>query len=358
MVRDRRGFILATTLLVMTLLTVMLVATFVTISAEFRTTNASWSMSRSLNLAQSGLQNYFAYGHSLGTGLDSTNYTLPGGYARVVARRLRDSTANDRALWIVYSTGVDTTRSLTIQGTGQRTVAQFAYLSAGALPARAALVAANGVILRGNGGNPVSGRNKGFTLSGCTIPPSADTFGLTVPVGGYTDSTHGNSPGGKGINGMEVLPTAGVVIDSTRIDWPKLVAGEFTPDYVNTLPPAGNSGFQTHYFTGDVSIPSGTRRGLLVARGDVTLSGSSEWDGIMVVGGSLRSPAGGQPYTVYGMVITGLNLSLPASGAAPTVLSRGAGTIQWDWCYTRSSISALTFLVPVRGTYVDTWKTY
>ncbi len=102
MTSSRRGFILATTLLVMTLLTVMLVATFVLISAEFRTTNGSYSTSRSLDLAEAGLQSYFAFAHTLTTGSDSTNYTFPGGYASVVAKRLRDSVPNAERAVLVH----------------------------------------------------------------------------------------------------------------------------------------------------------------------------------------------------------------------------------------------------------------
>jgi len=349
-----RGFVLVTTLLVMTLLTILLTAAFVMISAEFRTTGSAYETGRSLNLAQAGLQSYFALAHDLSSGRDSTNYTFPGGYARVVAQRLRDSTAAVRPLWIVYSTGVDTTRSLITAGGVQRFVGQLAYHTRGTLPSRAAMVAANGVQMLAipTSPNPITGVNLGFTLSGCTIPAADDTTGLTTPGGAYN-----GSGGASVVNGIEYLANATAVIDSTRIDWSRLLGGEFTPDYVGTFPAAGNSTYQTHYFTADVTIPTGQRRGLLVTTGDVTLVSGSHWDGVIVAGGKLDANVNAN-YSVHGMVITGLNISQGQS-VLPNQVRRGTGrTIQWDWCYARSAINSLGFLTPIRGTYTDTWDTY
>lgn len=357
-----RGFILATTLLVMTLLTVMLTAAFVMVSAESRTTNASYATTRSLGLAQAGLQSYLSQSHVLGSGYDSLNYAFPGGYSRVVARRLRDSTGTERAVWVVYSTGVDSTGTLVGQGSGQRVVAQLAHLDAGILPARAAMVAANGVSMSASGANPIDGINTGFDVPPCFTPnpPNAfyDTVGLVTGTGMYTGSG-GATPGGEA-GGTQYLADAGEVIDSTRIDWARLVAGEFTPDSYNALPTNGNSTYQSHYFTGNVTIPSGTRRGMLVSLGNVTLANGSHWDGIIIAGGKLDANVNGN-FRVHGIVITGLNISLGQAVSANQV-RRECGTctreIRWDYCYTRSSIANLSYLVPIRGTFVDTWKTY
>jgi len=347
-----RGFVLVTTLLVMTLLTVLLTAAFVMISAESRTTGSAYETSRALNLAQAGLQGYFATAHNLASGRDSTDYTFPGGYARIVAQRLRDSTAAIRPLWVVYSTGVDTTRSLTTAGGAQRVVAQLAYHDRGTLPSRAAMVAANDVNMTANGTNPISGVNLGFTITGCTIPAADDTTGLTTPSGAY-----GGTGGADVGNGIEYLANPTAVMDSTHIDWARLLGGEFTPDYVGTFPAAGNSTYQTHYFTADVTIPSGQRRGVLVTTGDVTLVSGSHWDGIIVAGGRLDGNVNSN-YALHGMVITGLNISQGENVQANQV-RRGTGrTIKWDWCYARSAINSLGFLTPIRGTYTDTWDTY
>ncbi len=341
----------------MTLMTVMLTAAFVMVAAEFRTTNGSFASTRALNYAQAGLQTYFANSHNLSTGYDSTNYAFSGGYARVVARRLRDSTSTSKQLWIVYATGVDTSTTTNVQGTGgSRVVSQLATLDPGVLYTRAALVSATNVTMTASGTNPISGVNLGFTMSGCTIPPNPwdDTTGLAVPTGAY-----GGSGSGDPQNGIEYLASASAVIDSTRIDWSKLVNGEFTPDYVNTLPAtcSGSScAYRTYYHTGDVTIPSGQRRGFLIARGDVTLANNAHWDGIIIAGGRLNAIV--SSYTVHGITITGLNLSL-GENVLTNQIRRGSGrNIKWDYCYARASINSLGYLTPVRSSYTDAWDLY
>ncbi len=353
---ERRGFILATTLLVMTVLTVMLAAAFVMISAEFRTTNGSFGSTRALNLAQAGIATYFAQSHNLTTGYDSTIYSFSKGYARVVARKLRDSTTTSKAVWVVYATGVDTTNSTNRGSTGaQRVIARLAKLDPGNLPARAAFVAANGVTMQGGGGNPISGQDFGFVTPNCNTAARHDTTGLTTNTTGYN-----NGAGALPTRGVEYLPTDNTVTDSTYIDWAKLIAGQFTPDYVNQLPPAGNATYYTYYWpdsTGTVNIPSGTYRGFLVTLGDVTLQANAHWDGIILAGGQLNA-GGNVTYTVHGMVITGMNIARGHNVPPNPVRRGGSRVIRWDYCYATSSISSLGFLQPVISSTTDSWKTW
>lgn len=351
----RRGFILPTTLLVMTLVTVMLAAAFVLVSAEYRVTDNSFASSRALAIAQAGMQNYFAVGHILTGTSDSTTYTFSGGYARVLAQRLRDSTTTapkTAPLWVVRAIGYDTVRAASGQPNGQRAIAQFAQLQAGRLPARAAMTAANGVQMSASGGNPLNGKNLGFTMTGCVIPARDDTTGLTVLAGGY-----GGSGSQDVTNGIEYLGSASAVIDSTQIDWPSLLGGQFTPDFVSQMPPAGNNTYQAHYYPGDVTIPTGQRRGLLVAVGDVTLSSGTHWDGIIVAGGKVNA-GGNFNYTVHGMIISGLNISQGDNVQANQIRRGGSRIIRWDWCYATASIASLSYLIPIKNAWVDNWSTY
>ena len=358
--RPRRGFVLPTTMLVVTLLTVMLAAAFILVSADYRTTLNAFAAARALALAQAGLQNYLSVGHDLlALTQDSAAYTFSNGWVAVVARRLRDSTTTSPkqpALWVVEAIGFDTVRALSGQPNAQRAVAQFATLQPGNLPARAAISAANGVQMIGppGSGNPINGRNFGHTLTGCTIPANADTMGLTVPAGGYGGSGANDINGVKGVGAsIEFLGSANAVIDSTRINWAKLVDGDFTPDFVGVLPPAGNDTYQSYYFTGDLTLPSGQRRGLLVVTGTVTFSSGTHWLGVIVAGGDIDF-GGNFAFALHGMAISGLN-GTPTNNR----VRRGAGSvIQWDWCYAHASMASLMYLVPINNAWVDTWSTY
>lgn len=369
-----RGFILATTLLVMTMLTVMLTAALITIAAEYRSTNGSYGTSRALNFAQAGLQSYLSVSHSLSGTSDSVNYTFSGGYARVVARRMHDSTSSLRQLWIIYSTGLDTSQN--VSGSGARTVAQLAYLETGLIPLRAAMVAINGDSMLGtwtSGGalsNPIDGDDA--SAGGTCSPPgggAADTFGLTVPAGLYFNGGPANPskydyPDGEGTNGMEVLSSPAAVLDSTRIDWVKVTTGAYTPDYIGSWPTAGASTYNTHYFSGNATMPSAgssQMRGVLLVEGNLTLSNNSHWDGIILVGGRLVATV--TNYTIHGSIITGLSYALGTSVPKNLIqrnVSGNSGTrrIFWDYCYTRSTFGSQHYFTPIAGTFTDSWDTY
>lgn len=367
-----RGFVLATTLLVTTLLTVMLAASFLLVSAEQRTTDNSFGTARALALAQAGLQNYFAQnrGLSASSSYDSSRVTLVLGYANVVATRLRPSGAasgSSLALWVVRSTGVATSPVMAGQTQGSRTIAQFAQLNEGVLPARAALVALNGVVISGAGAspapaNPVSGADLG--AAGTCVPPAglaADTFAVSTPSGGSSGGYqvfNTQAPAGIGVETW--FPSWSNLYDTTHIDWAGLVGGNFIPDY--TIPPAPwppvlSENYLVGYVAGDVTIPAGQRRGMLVVTGNVTLAPSAHWDGIILVGGMLFPNASGA--LAHGMVVTGLNMALGQAVPPDTIKPQaGPARLQWTWCYTQSTVSSLSALVPISNAWADTWTTY
>jgi formylmethanofuran dehydrogenase subunit C len=148
--------------------------------------------------------------------------------------------------------------------------------------------------------------------------------------------------------------SAAQIIDSTRIDWPALLGGQFTPDYT-TSPPCldarqTSGGFPVGLCNGNASL-NGRRYGLLVVTGNVTLENGVHWDGILVVGGNVD--ANRANVVVHGMMITGLN----GPSVAPSQLQRG-NTFQWASCYNGPSVATLSGLVPIKNAWVDNWSTY
>jgi len=368
-----RGFVLATTLLVTTLLTVMLAAAFILVSAEQRTTDNSFGSSRALALAQAGLQNYFSQNRGLAdtSYYDSTRIQLVLGYADVVASKVRGSGASSGsplALWVVKSSAVATSPVLSGQAQGLRTIAQFAQLSLGLLPARASLVTLNGVAVVANPTDvyPLSGEDLNpFICAGDPGGAAADTFGVSSPGPLYSDvgttpptSRYGIPTLEGGYFGYSRL------YDSTHVDWAGLLAGNFLPDY--TIPPGpwptpGNNNYLVGYVPGDVTlppVPGGTpgMRGMLVVKGNLRVSDHAHWDGVILAGGYLSAPAGAS-YLLHGMVVTGLNRAI-GQVVPPDTVERGLRRIQWSWCYGRLAINSLSSLVPVKNGWADTWTTY
>lgn len=362
--RAERGFVLATTLLVTTLLTVMLAASFLLVSAEQRTTDNSFGTAKALVLAQAGLQNYFSRNRGLAVtdSADSMRITLTGGYADVVARRVRQAdtlSGNRLSLWVVKSSGVATTGVMAGQAQGTRTIAQLAQLNLGVLPARAAMVAINGVYMIGPGTNPLAGSPD------YNCWPRHDTTAVTVPTGGYSNNSGSGWPTTSWPHQIvENLGTAAAVRDSTGIDWPSLVGGNLTPDYTLTpgssWRPSGTSWTTIGYVPGDLALLGGaTGYGVLVVTGNLSVSGSAEWHGVILVGGRLREPGGSsQSYQVYGSIVTGLNTSLGMYVAPDTLNRKGSSDIQWSSCYVAQTASGMSSMVPIKNAWADTWSTY
>ncbi len=369
--RGRRGFVLPTTLLVVTLLTVMLAASFILVSADYRTTLNVFASARALALAQAGMQTYFSVPHVFTGTDDSATYTFSGGYVRVRAQRLRDtSTAGPIALWVVRAIGYDTLRALSGQPNGQRAVAQFATLTTVSLPARAAMVAPNGVQILGAGSPQaaISGIDLGPQCS-CAGGPGSNA--LSVTRGQLFSSTPLPTP-------TESISTRSAALDSTHVDWTSLLQGNFTPDSLLPVgsttgwPVGGSCTYLTWYVPGDAIIPpipggpyGNGIRGLLVVKGNVTVSDGAHWDGVIVAGGRLRAASGTANYLIHGMVVTGLSQLTSGTdpgrdsvATQPALAGGYAAHIQWTWCYTVGAIGSLSFLVPVRNAWVDIWSTY
>ena len=354
--RGPRGFVLPTTLMVMTLLTVMLTAAFTLISAEYRTTDNSFGRSRAHALAEAGLHSYFAATQNLGGSQDSVRYTMTNGYVDVVARRLRDSTTTHQLVWLVRATGYSTDGYQSGQVQGKRTVARLAVFNPASFPAEGALFALNGLHVDGPSSysNPVSGND-----SPCNTPNPEG--GLTTPSGTYTESGGGTSDP-VGAPPIDYRASPAQVLSQTRVNWASLMAGNFTADYTLPAGPVVWTGTPVVLIQGDYTLSGSTSgmptnpNGVLVVTGDLRVEANFHWSGILLVGGRLTSYADG--VRLHGVVITGLNIALGASVPADTI-RRGANTqLYWASCYIDNAVTALSGLIPVGNAWVDTWSAY
>ena len=340
---ERHGFILPTTLMVMTLLTVMLTAAFILVSAESRTTDNSLAMGRAQSLAIAGLQKYLTLNRGIAPGAssDSTRLSFSTGYADVVGARLVAPNATGVALWLVRSTGVLTGSTLTGLTTARRTVAQLASFNPGVLPLRSAFMAGYPITVLGSGGPPISGHDA------CNASNFSDD--LTIATGTLSGSTGGLA--------ADYLPSSAAVLDSSHVDWASLLAGNFTPDYTVPSWPSW-SGYPIGYAPGNLAISGGGRIGILVVQGDLTLNAGAGWNGILIVGGRVIVPNG--TIAVRGAVISGLNNLITPGSVGLDTLYRVAGStaFQWNSCEAGWSVAALAAMSPLKNGYIDTWAEY
>jgi hypothetical protein len=183
---------------------------------------------------------------------------------------------------------------------------------------------------------------------------------------GYNPAQANPAPTGYP-SGLEASGSASSLYDSTHVDWASIVAGNLIPDVTisvgapQTSPPwpaIGANIYNVSYVPGDVTIPTGQRRGVLVVKGNVTVQDGTHWDGIILAGGQLiLSPPSLSNYNIHGMIVTGLNIAL-GQAVSQNQLQRGSLNIQWTWCYTQSSINSLSSLAPIKNGWADTWTTY
>jgi hypothetical protein len=233
--------------------------------------------------------------------------------------------------------------TLTGQTAARRVVAQLAVLNPGTLPMLATLVAANPLVLLGSGGWPIRGGDS------CTA--GLDTLGLTIASGDLSGS------GVKG--GIQPLVSRSAVLDSTHIDWAALLAGGITPDYVVPPWPGTMTGNPIVYAPGDLTLPVGTRTGVLIVRGDLTLGsgGTTGWNGVILVGGRIIEAGG--TIRIRGSVTTGLNNLITPNSVLPDTVNRNGGAdYQWASCVVTQQIQGMGSVTPLRNGYIGTWSTY
>ena len=91
-----------------------------------------------------------------------------------------------------------------------------------------------------------------------------------------------------------------------------------------------------------------------MVRGDLTLSGSFSWEGLILVGGTLTSN-GNQ--TIEGAIMTGLNVKL---GLPVDVSDVGNGnkTVRYNSCNVSDALQNLGSMRQVPNGWVDNWPAY
>lgn len=351
--------------LALALITASVVAAFAATNAETVANNAMRAQDRAYQLAEAGLQQFLVRREESGfcdrcwtnpAQVDSewTRVALPGGYADVVAMRLRTARSDGTpALFFIRSTGVDTLVRLSGGGRltfASRTVGFYATFGTATMRPLGAFTSLNGL-------------TNNSTLGGQQVAIEGDDGCNTVPdIGGVVVASGGNY-GGSGRD-----PTGNPGIDATRsmdsllvqngIDWDAIInRGAILPQY--TIPPSGwprSSEFWDYPIirvSGDYTMPN-DGKGLLIVEGNLTIAGNDDWDGIILVGGRLIASGSG---TINGAVITGLNRTLP--GASPDAGSGDNDVIsnrnrfRYNSCRVANASQKLNVYFALTNTWMD-----
>lgn len=399
--RARRGFALPMAILVIAFLTVTISAAYTATSSELTTTTAQRGESKAYMVAQAGLENFMARRNENNfcpmctvvgglvppaTTYESTTVALPGGFAYVVAQRIRQGNNNRPAIYLLRSRGIDTS-SKALTGSSikngvnmakaERTVAQLVYWNVNQVNVLSGWTSTSGLDKNGSSGT-ISG------VDACGKKPAV--AGVAVPDGDY--GANGNfTPAGN--PPVQYLGTQQQANDAVKIDWDGIVNGtRIQADYTFATGGAAASAWGSIDF-GNVSIglkypvirvndnftmPDAGGQGTLIVVGNLTISGNNLWKGILLVGGTMTSNGNG---TMTGATMSGMNTLLTTTGS-PSQLDKakllnpganftnspamatanGTKTFQYDSCEVSKAAGGLASYSVYPNAWMDNFVTY
>lgn len=349
-----RGFAMVLAILAIALLGAGLMAAFLLSGSERRSVTSQASQVEAFALAENGLERFLsnraAYGFnsSPAGAYESTRISLTNGYADVVLQRVRPQVGTSDGVYVVRSTGTSTAGALSGLPAATRTVAQYATWRASPMTVLSAWTSLTGMRKTGGSGT-ISGADA------CAAQPSVAGVAVATPPG-YTQTGGASVPAGT--PNIQNLGSSTAAAAAVRIDWLGITNGtSLTPDI--TIPSGSWPSFANASYwpiikvTGNYALP-GSGRGTLIVTGNLTISGSKTWDGVILVGGTLTSSGNN---TVRGSVVTGLNVKLGQSPGQSDVGS-GTKTYRYSSCNVASALARFTGLTALPNAWLDNWARY
>lgn len=337
-------------ILVLALITATSIAAFSSTTSEIVANNAMRAQNHAYQYAETGMQQFMLRRGEVGfctncvpdpTVADSewTRVSFPGGYADVIATRVRPKRADTiPALFFIRSKGVDTTVKMSgaaFAVYATRTVGQYATFGTATIKPLAAWTSLNGIrnsarallpnVATSPPGigfdecGPAAPTIAGFVVPGPSPPDRQYTFtsGLVnLPFLGLAGTPHPS--GSPGVDSTLTLDT---LERRAGIDWNAIQNFDAIPADVTIPPgsfPASAAFTDTSYWPvirakGDLTVPY-NGRGILIVDGDLLVDEGEYWDGIVLVGGRLITKGVG---TLSGVVLSGLDRTLPDSANPP-----------------------------------------
>jgi hypothetical protein len=359
--RNQRGFALPMIILIIGVLTAAMAAGFAGVAAEIATNAAQRGQNRAYNLAETGLSQFLVLrsktnwcqhcADPLTADSEWTRVSLVGGYADVVAVKVRPVIGTSNALYFIRSRGVDTTIKLGGGGSSQfaeHTVGEYASWNTATIDVKAAWVSLSG--LNKNGTGVISGVDQ------CGGQP--DVAGVMVDKGdlhiqGGSFNVDGNPPVDTSNTFTQLKARVNIdwagIIQSNSIAADITIPGDAFPDAAFADPDYWPV-IRIH--TNGYSLPN-RGRGMIIADSNFAISGSNMWDGIILVGGQLTSNGNN---TTAGATLSGLNFLIggtPSTSSVDDSDANGQKTYVYNSCNVSSATTRLRRYVVMPNTWMD-----
>jgi len=351
---NRSGFAMPMTLMILVFLTVGAATAFARVQTEMRAGQNREIETDAFAYSQSGLERFTIDRYNLGftanppANWESTRIAMPGGYADVILRRVRPKDAGKLAMYLVKSRGVRKAGSTAWTPQSEAVVSQYTYFREGTINVLSAWTSLSG--LQKNGG---SGTIDGNDYCGVTGPVA----GVAVPDNpGYMQSGGASVPTGS--PPVDSLGTQAQTNAAVKIDWDGIVNNNALPADIYYPTDPWPSSFPANYWPviradGDLALPA-DGQGTLIVTGNLTISGSEKWSGIILVGGTIYADGNNN---VHGAVISGLNEKLGINVAESDV-GNGTKTYVYDSCAIANAVSKFAALVMIGKTWSGNWSTW
>lgn len=365
----RPGFALPMVMIVVFVLGGALAAGFTMTRGERAIDDAGRADIFAQSLAETALQRAMTDRAALGlaTGAppatDSVRMTATNGYADIIVTRVRPVVGTESAVYLVRAHAVSTASRVAGTPSAEYTVTQLASWQTGTMTVLSAFTSITGIQKNGNAGE-ISGVDQ------CGAKPNV--AGVAVPDNpSYTQS------GGSWSNVLSGTP----LVDSTRgatptamapnvpVDWASIRAGGISADFTSTW---NGTGFPpSSYFSSNPSawpvivVQNDTAasqaftipyagRGMLIVWGNMIISGSDMWNGVVLVGGTITSNGNN---TIEGAIVTGLNVKL-GYPVPVNAVGNGNKDFSYNSCNVASAVAGLGRMKVYKNTWSNTYAVY
>ena len=361
---SRRGGTLPMVILLLTVTTVALAAAYTLNGTEAQIGDDYEEQVAALALAESGRHRFLTDRAGLGftatppaaVEVDTIPYT--GGRAIVTLTRIRPQVQQLPPLYLLTSRGVRSTGGPGGIPPAERTVAQYVYWDAMPLNILAGWTSLSGLQKNGLNPNSISGVDQSPNTAVC--PALTSIAAVAVPT---SPGFSGNQGSLTGTPLVKTLGDAAATRGAVDIDWAGITAGTADITYDITIPTgtlpttayftANPDYWPTIKVTGNLALQS-NGRGVLIVTGNVVMSNQAQWDGVILVGGTLTSNG---LTGVSGAVVSGLNI-LIGQAVPITDVGNGDKAYRFNSCNTARALRNQAKLRPVPNSWMDNVASY
>lgn len=388
---NREGFALPMAILVIALVTVGLMASFSTTRSEIGNISSQRAQARAYSIAQSGLEAFLARrneagfcappngncttqngigGGSFPTQRETLFVKMEGGLAIIRATPVQINLVAGSGTYLITSTGYDSSSAVYSGSKARlatRTVGLFATYTRSTMNVISGWTSLSGIDINGNSA-VISGINT------CDTASAPSVAGLSVPfdpVTGKADMSRNNNWNPTGNPPFDTTKTFAQESAAVKIDWAGIKSGNKMPADITipggTFPSAATFAADTNYFpvihvtqAGLFALPN-AGRGTIIVDNNMSISGSNQWSGIILVGGTITSNGNNVSAgaTVSGLnYLTGSRPGNSVTSAADDATANGTKQYVYNSCSVARATTAQAKYYVISNSWMDNLAGY